>query len=218
MVYRNDYIARMHSALGANYPILWKIVGDEAFQTLADLYRQTWTSPTWNLNNYGEHLAHLLLEESTLNFRTNYPFLIDLAKLEWQSQDYFNEALPSNAMLHLPQSEEELSGAKLHPNLRLMTSEFQIPAIYRAAQNNEEQIPADWHEPSYYFLSKKDFIVQLEDLNQSQFELLSLWKNFRTLSETLNHLESGDPEYAHQLVKELGPLLVRLQQDHVLTY
>ncbi|MEY4615931.1 MAG: hypothetical protein RJB66_891 [Pseudomonadota bacterium] len=216
IIYRNDYLARTHSALGANFPILWKIIGDDSFLELSQIYRRQYPSSTWNLNHYGEQLPALVNSEHNLHLRSDFPFICDLAALEWASQEYFNEPPLSQPLQNLPSQEQDLAQLRIAPNLRIFQSQFNVPEIYRAAQQGKEVLPIDWNRPSFYFLSKENFIVQLEDLTKPQCALLVLWKKNMTIEQTLADLETAPPEITNEMLTELGPLLVRLFRTNLL--
>lgn len=216
-IYRSDYLARMHSALKSAYPVTWHIVGDEAFEQLAMEYLRAHPSTSWDLNVFGAELPQHLELGFSRTLIEELPFLTDLTKLEWASHLYFHQAPPKDAINQLPQSEQELASLRLHPSLRIFCSQFQIPLIYRAGQRGDEQLPAEWSQGSYYFLSKSQWLVQLEVINSHEYLLLSQWQQHQTLGSTLAFIESQYPDQLADLSAVVGATLYRLFQNRFLT-
>lgn len=208
-IYRNDYFCRLQNVLGEHYPMTWKILGDEQFYHLAKDYLLKNPSQSWDINSYGHCFPQYLEANSPSAVTEHFPFIPDLAHLEWANHVFFHEDGEPSPVTDLPTTEDKIGRLQLSDKLLLFTSVYQIPSIYRAAQNNESQRPIDWNQPSFYFLSKKDFQVQLEDLNEAQFRLLTLWKkhgSFQNMTEAIDASISDDDP----LLAEIAPTIERL--------
>jgi len=82
-VYVNGYFARLHDALATDYPVIHRILGDEAFHALARAYLARHPSRSYTLNILGAALPRFLddprLRVRGLRRRT---LLRDLARIE----------------------------------------------------------------------------------------------------------------------------------------
>jgi hypothetical protein len=213
-IYRSDYSARMLSVLGNHFPMTWKVLGDEMFLKLTQDYLKLHPSQHWDINCFG-HLFPTFLKERLAHISASAPqpifsLIPDLAQLEWASHEYFHAPHPLTTNLELRPGEMQIPQLRLSPYLHFFASAYQVPTIYREAQRETSEFPSDWEQPSFYFLWKKDFAVQLEDLSQNQFYLLKEWRQHGTFAQLIERLEALDEATAEALVSEISPLLARL--------
>lgn len=83
-VYRANVIGGQINAARAAYPACERILGEQSLRAMLRDYLIRWPSTKPDLNDYGGHLPELLSEicQSHPDF-ANYPYLPDLAQLEW---------------------------------------------------------------------------------------------------------------------------------------
>lgn len=216
-IYRNDYQARMHSVLRSHYPATAKLLGETAFADLTMRYISLTPSLSWNIDAFGDRLADYLSYENEFCFRLDFPFLSELASIEWTSTQMFHESISIWPLRTPPQTMEDLSVLKLGRPLKVFQSEFQIPKIYRSLQAESSQPPKDWRTSSYYFLCLKEFTVQLEEINLAEFLVMKTWLEQGTLDAALSKIELEFNEKVGEIELILGPLLNRLHHLQLLT-
>lgn len=79
--YRGNLNAIWYAALKNVYPVLHKLVGDDFFRQMAREYGETCPSGSGDLNQFGAELpSYLDISESC----SDYPYFVDVARLEWQ--------------------------------------------------------------------------------------------------------------------------------------
>lgn len=88
-VYRNAYRGRLTAALEENYPVLHRVLGDEAFRQLAAAFIAARPSRRPSIRWFGDELADFLL---TVAERVPHPSLVDLARMEWALGSAFDAA------------------------------------------------------------------------------------------------------------------------------
>ena len=79
-VYAGGYQARTHEALLEVYEAVRHVVGASVFARLSHDYTRRYPSQDYNLTFTGRHFPEFLKTASMIN---EWPFLADLAKLEW---------------------------------------------------------------------------------------------------------------------------------------
>jgi len=79
-VYRTAWRARLIEALRANYPVLHRVLGDEAFESLADRYLSAHPSQNRSIRWLGDRLpAYLAAHPDAVS----HPAVVDLVRFEW---------------------------------------------------------------------------------------------------------------------------------------
>lgn len=79
-IYRANVSASAGKALGAAYPVIRQVVGDECFDAWVRAYRRQTPSSSGNLDDYGDDFASLLRASPSA---ASLPYLPDLARMEW---------------------------------------------------------------------------------------------------------------------------------------
>ncbi len=208
-IYKTDYFCRLQGVLGEHFPMTWKIMGDEQFHKFSGDYVLKNPSQSWDINIYGHEFPLYLKTSLHPIVLDHFPFLPDLAQLEWAHHEFFHSAAEANPVIDIPASEEQLGELKLATQFQVFTSPYQITNIYRAVQRDESLLPEHWKGPSYYFLSKKDFQVHLEELNETQYRILATWKkqgSFASMSLALEDSISADDP----ILNEFAPVIERM--------
>lgn len=79
-VYRANGRALAQRALGAAYPVLVQLLGEDSFSALAQAFWQAQPPRRGDMNQWGETLADFLAGDAQLQ---DLPYLPDVARLEW---------------------------------------------------------------------------------------------------------------------------------------
>ncbi len=221
-IYRHDYQARLLGLLKEYFPITKRYLGEELFIKIAESYLIEKPPKNWKLSQYGDEFPDYL--ESNLNtlLTSDVPFIKELAQLEWASQIFFDEEAPKPLpLLTTPPSEDWINELTLSPQMRFFSSPFDIPSLYRWAQKQPESveplaIAISWQNPSFYFLSmNSDFLVELNDLTDTEFFVLSQWKKHLKLGATMEAIEAlslDSPQELEESLTEIPSLLSKLSR------
>jgi Uncharacterized protein conserved in bacteria (DUF2063). len=132
-VYRNHYRITLIDALAATFPATLAAVGDDHFRAAARGYILTEPPSEPCLAAYGESFPSFLAQLPPL---AAWPYLADLARLEWAINAAFHAA-------DVAHSDDDARGVTavspgsephvhLHPSCRLVASAFAIDRIRRA--------------------------------------------------------------------------------------
>lgn len=144
-IYQEDYQARLTEALGETYPSVWGILGDEDFFILAKDYIKTHPSQSYSLQHYGEGLALFLLSSPVLQ---EFPYLADLARLDWAFHTLFHQSdeRPVGAIGPELFAEQERP-LSLSRTLFFLSSPFPLNELWQAAKKNAHDEAPQWQGP-----------------------------------------------------------------------
>jgi hypothetical protein len=138
-VYHHAYRARLVEALRSNYPVLHRVLGDEAFRELALGYLAEHPSRRASVRWFGHSLPDWMAShERTLP----HAALVDLAKMEWTLGLSFDaaDATPVTFEQLAAMPAEEWPGACFgaHPSASLLRLRWAVEPIWRALTDDEE--------------------------------------------------------------------------------
>ncbi|HKW82261.1 MAG TPA: DNA-binding domain-containing protein [Burkholderiaceae bacterium] len=134
-IYRHNLFESLAGALGAVYPVLAQLVGDEYFRQLARRFIAQHPLRTGNLHGFGHELAQLLRE---LPSAAELPYLADVAALEWAWHEVYHEAdddpLDPARLAEVPAARQLGLGLQLVSAARIVESPYPVLRIWRAHQ------------------------------------------------------------------------------------
>jgi len=145
-IYANMYFFRLHDCLAEDFPKLKSAIGDAHFHTLIVDYLMRHPSEQPSLRHLGRRLpefiaAHPLSDE--------FPWLSDLARLEWSRADVFDapDAAPltREALAQLPQDRAGDASFRLIPALAIARFDHDVVRLWRLledAQSDENTVHA----------------------------------------------------------------------------
>jgi hypothetical protein len=138
-IYRNAYRVRLIDALDEAYSSLHKLLGDETFLGLGEMFIAAHPSVHRSIRWYGRELADFLSE--TPPFAAQ-PILAEVAQFEWTLTEVFDAAdaaaLDRAALKALdPDTWPELR-FNFHPSLRRMPLAWNTVPVWRAVNADEE--------------------------------------------------------------------------------
>ena len=146
-IYSDAYQSRLVEALASNYPILQTYLGDEHFEELSHAYINKYPSHFRSIRWFGDQLEHFLMEHPDYH---TFPYLAELAKLEWTMTLTFDAAdsclVEIEDMMNL--SPESWVDMRLiaHPSTRLVNFSWNVVQIWQDSSQKPEknQTPTSW--------------------------------------------------------------------------
>lgn len=200
-IYGNAYFARLVECLSDAFPVLRKLVGEEAFTGFAFEYLQRYPSRSYTLARLGEHFADYLRETRPPSEKTEAAeggtvdwarFMIELAELEWTIADVFDgPGLERERAAEAPLLGEVAPGRwadvrlRMNPALRLLAFRFPVNEYYTAARRNSERVPLPSAGDTYVAISRRDYVVRRHAIRRAQYVLLNALKEGATIGEGL---------------------------------
>lgn len=194
-LYRGNIKAGWERALADAYPVLRQLVGEEPFAGLARAYGRAWPSQDPDLANFGPHLASFL---DNVAFDAGYPWLPDVARLEWAVHRAHGIAGPAplEAAALSGFAPEALDGARftLHPSVTLLHSRWAVAAIWQAHQPEGPALPADANLPCDALIVRRGWQVEVVEIGRAEAATLGQLARGASFGAALEAaLESGAP-------------------------
>jgi hypothetical protein len=144
-VYRNNVAVSLIEALGARFPVVKRLVGDEFFSAMAHAFvlREPPVSPL--IIHYGETFAAFIEE---FDAAAPLPYLSDVARLEYARGRAYHaadaEPLPRAAFAALPSGRIGSARVMLHPSVGIVASRFPVLSIWEANQDRAVRAVPHW--------------------------------------------------------------------------
>ena len=134
-VYRNGYWSRLAGVLRVNYPVLAKMLDEEAFDRIAYGYATQYPSRSYSIRWHGEHLDRVIEDAG----------LADLARMEWALGKAFDAADATTVDMawlarHPVESWQDLP-LDLHPSVQVLYLAYNVEAQWEAVKRDEAPGP-----------------------------------------------------------------------------
>jgi hypothetical protein len=173
-VYASGYVARIREGLAEAYEAVRWALGEEGFRRLAREYAVRFPSGNYNLSLVGRRLPEFL-EKSP--WKEEFPFLSDLARLEWQMVESFHAfdgpPLDPSRLAEIPEDEWEKARLVFQPSVGLVASHWPILDLWKARKMPPGEMKKEWGaQPQRVLVSRRGVQVWCELLDANQYRLL----------------------------------------------
>lgn len=188
-IYRNAYRARLTEALRENYPVLHRVLGDEAFDALAESFIAAHPSRQYSIRWFGSSLADFLAAQPEALPHAALP---DLARMEWALGTAFDAAddvpLSVDSLLSLtPESWATLQLAS-HASVCLIALDWAVEPLWRAVSEDAEAetTPPERH-PHHLLVWRQDQHTQWRSVESDEADLLRVALDGTSFAELCEH-------------------------------
>jgi hypothetical protein len=131
-IYRNNYLANSGEALAAVYPATLRLIGADFFRQAAGRYAREVRSTSGDIRRYGGSFPDFL---ASLEDLANFPYLRDVARLEWAWHRAFHSEsanpLDLLALRNIAPEDYPALRFRLQPAARLLASDYPILRIWQ---------------------------------------------------------------------------------------
>ena len=196
-IYRNNFIVLNGDALADMYPVIRRLVGEQAFRLLATRYVREHPPAERTLLLYGKRFADFLAGIPEL---AGLPYLADVAQLEyaWTDAYHAEDAAPLTQHQVAAILPAAFGRVRLvpHPALRCIRSPYPLLRIWESNQPGapEQQIALD--EGSCNVLVRRpDVEVQVRRITDAEATLLQELQGGATLEDALAQTLQIDPVF-----------------------
>ena len=144
-VYRNNVAVGLVEALGARFPVVKRLVGEEFFRAMAHAFvlREPPLSPL--LIHYGDSFAAFIEDFEAAE---PLPYLADVARLEYARGRAYHaadvEPLPRAAFAALTAGRIGAAKVALHPSVSIVASPYPALSIWEVNQDQEVRPVPRW--------------------------------------------------------------------------
>jgi hypothetical protein len=144
-IYQSAYRARLIEALRSNYPVLHRVLGDDAFAELGGAYVDASPSRRPSIRWFGDSLAQHLVERPDA---LPHPALLDLVRMEWALGLSFDAAdapvLGAADLASIAPQRWSALRFEPHPSVALLALDWAVEPTWRSLTHDED---ADADEP-----------------------------------------------------------------------
>jgi len=206
-VYAEGYLERTRQALAEVYEATQHLVGARRFAQLSRAFAEQVPSRTYNLSRRGEGLPAVL---STHPLARAFPFLPDLAQLEWCITQAFHAVeepaldagqLPASSLNAWAQMR-----VSFQPSVRVVASAWPIRDLWEARTRSVAEISIELiGRPQRVLVFRRDVHVRCELLDEPSHRVMDALLQGATLGEACAWLPSSE----HQAERAAASLTER---------
>ena len=206
-IYADMYFYRIRDCLREDFATVCAVIGEAAFHNLITDYLLVHPSTHFSLRYVGRHLPAFVRSHT---FGTQWPYLADLALLEWTILEAFDaldaEPLDAAALAAVPQDRWPDLRFTPTPSLHLLDVGWPVHEIWRQAQAGEEQVepqPAD----TCVRLWRQDLRVFHRPIDAAERAALDVLRHGASFATVCAHIinctgETEGPERALNLLSD----------------
>jgi hypothetical protein len=192
-IYRHAYRTRLTEALDEVYPILHRILGDETFASMAELFIETHPSVHRSIRWYGSELGDFLTVQSLFAAE---PALAEIARFEWTLCAVFDapDATPLGraALSSVDPGGWAALRFRFHPSVRRLALRWNVVASWqRVSEGEEPPAPAatSAHVPWLLWRQNfKNYFRSLDAAEEAALEAAIAGRPFGEICEELGAL------------------------------
>jgi hypothetical protein len=158
-VYTSAYFARHHDVIMSDYPMVEALLGHEAFHPLVAEYLARFPPDDPSLRFLGARIPTFLAEHPV---SSRFPFIADLAQLEWARVDIFDATdvtplVPAD-LATIPEDAWPGLVLELVPAFRLITLEHPVQELWQAI-HDETPVSVVGRAPTRIIVWRRDLVV-----------------------------------------------------------
>ncbi|MES2295611.1 MAG: DUF692 family multinuclear iron-containing protein [Pseudomonadota bacterium] len=196
-LYRGNLSATWDKSLGAAYPVLRALVGEEFFSALTRAYGMAEPSQDADLNRFGATFAQFLAHFAHV---ADYPYLPDMARLEWalHRAHYGADAPGVTAAQLAAMAPEQLENARLrlHPACAVLASPWASLALWRAHQGEGgAPFPATLAATSYALVARPRWRAEAVEIDAGAYAALAALATGACFGAALDAAFEADPQF-----------------------
>jgi hypothetical protein len=209
-IYRRNILGTFQKTLEAIYAVCFKLVGEEFFSGMAQIYMTSAYSHSPDLEDYGSDFADFISDFSPAK---SLPYLADVARLEWAWHRIFSAPdqpeFDFQALANCFETDGDRIIFLLPEESFLLSSPYPIHQIWEMNQDHysgSQTLILEDGTQHYFFIWRHGIELRIDSLTHLEWELLSRLKNQLCLGEIQMQLSQHFPEA--NLV-EILPILIQ---------
>jgi hypothetical protein len=196
-VYINGYPARVQEAIEESYPAVTHVIGHRATHELVSRYVPALTQYSYNLNDVGAEVPRFLCHDMLAE---RFPFLGDLARLEWAVARAFHAegrpALDPQPLATWTEEQWQHAVMQFQPSVAVVCSPWPISELWEARETPIEAIDIDLRDqPDQVLVYRVGYGVRCESISRDEALVLGALLSGHALGEVSELLgaNGGDP-------------------------
>jgi hypothetical protein len=194
-VYRNNVIAGLINAITARYPVVRKLLWDDAFTRVAQLYVTAEPPRSPVMSGYGDSFPQFL---RNIGQCAASDYLADVAELEAARTRAYHAAdvapRPRDAFDALaPEDLPELR-LQLHPSVELLKSRFPVVTIWEANRRDNDNVISEW-KSEWALIARPHLQVEVLALSAGTYVFIAALAEGRTVGSAIAHGMANVPNF-----------------------
>lgn len=175
-VYSDAYRLRLIEALGSNFPVLAKLLGEAPFARLTQEYLLQHPSRHFSIRWFGDRLAEFLAEFP--DYR-DQPWLTELAAWEWKIATAFDAtdavSLSIEDIARIEADAWPTLSVSFHPSVQRISLATNVVAMVKAHETNDDlPTPDRTHSSTEWLIWRQDLTVRYRSLDATEAAVLDL--------------------------------------------
>jgi hypothetical protein len=194
-VYRNNVFAGLINAIGARYPVVKKLLSDNGFNRVAQMYVSAEPPRSPVLLEYGESFPQFL---RSVGHSISADYLADVAELESARTRAYHaaDAIPVARDSFSRLATDEIPGLRLalHPSVQLLKSHFPVVSIWEANLHANDNALNLW-QPECALIARPRLEVEVRRLTPGAYEFVSALAEGCSVGEALDRGTANVPKF-----------------------
>lgn len=175
-IYTNGYPARTMEAIAETFPAVTHLIGHRETHNLCERYVKAITLHSYNLNDIGAELPQWLLRDPLTE---RFPFLPDLAGLEWNVAQAFHAfddpPLATASLNEWTVADWEQAVLRFQPSVSVLTSAWPVRKLWDARDTPLDQVDIDLRDrPDHVLVYRSGLQVYGESITAGEVRALTL--------------------------------------------
>jgi hypothetical protein len=184
-VYRNNVVAGLINAVAARYPVVRKLLWDDAFNRVAHLYVTSEPPHSPVMLEYGDSFPQFL---RNIGQSAASDYLADVAELEAARTRAYHAAdatpLPRGAFAALAPEDLPDLRLTLHPSLALLKWRFPVVSIWQANRQDNDNAVSVWR-PECALIARPHGQVEVRAISAGAYAFLAALAEGRTIGSAI---------------------------------
>jgi hypothetical protein len=194
-VYRNNVMASLINAMAARYPVVRKLLWDDAFERIARLYVIAKPPRSPVLLEYGEAFPAFLRKIGDGN---SADYLADIAELEAARTRAYHAAdatpVGRDAFANLLTDRLTDLRLQLHPSVVLLRSRFPVVSAWQANLYANDNTVSEWR-PESALIARPNLDVAVHRLSAGTHLFVSALLDGQTVGSAIERALAGVPDF-----------------------
>ncbi len=195
-VYRNNVVVSLIEALGAAFPVVRALVGEDFFSAMARDFVRASPPQSPVLSTYGDEFPDFI---ALFAPAASLPYLADVARLELLRLGAYHaadaDALTPADFTRLGVERLIDARVRLHPALRLLSSPYAIASMWRAHHGLRAWATVDPTTPENALVVRPLFNVEIVALTDGAFALLEILRAGETFAAAVAGAAAAEPAF-----------------------
>lgn len=156
-IYQNNAFFILTEHLKAAFPATATLASEAFFNYLCREFIKSSPPTNGDMNLYGAQLPDFMKSSGLVD---QYPFLVDLARLEWYRQESY-------------MADEDRSASAVHPTLRTISSVWPVLSLWKAGKQLIAPESIDMDSGEYVLVFRQENGIEMWRVDHDTFSLVS---------------------------------------------